>query len=419
MKNLIYVLLMTVAFSTLSLAQVEESKYFEFLKNAYETKSDDDIEFLVMQFNQFLDVFPFSQKNDEVNFMLAEVYRNDRSYFNALANYLKILFLYPGSLHKDQAKAYINTIISDHEERAFEEIKNQFLSELGNINSNNDLVASYFEYLIFLKNNNPEDLNPIIIKEIDYFLNNFGEKSNNADQALFWQCEIYEKEYDWTEASLSYIKLKTLFPESNLIPQVIYNLSLIDYNELSKPKAAKESFVQLISNYAESEFAGNAQFYLGELYEKEFQDLNEAVTNYRLLVETYPTNKFSVEALKRVAEILIDQEKYEEAISTYYQIVELYPKDKYSPDALMEIKYLYVRRLENYLKAVETLKFFAKQYKDNEDAAENLYDAADMYYDELNNKQAAIDTYHQVINEFPDSKYAEWAKDKIEDLTEE
>ena len=97
----------------------------------------------------------------------------------------------------------------------------------------------------------------------------------------------------------------------------------------------------------------------------------------------------------------------------------MYPQDEFATEALLEIKYLYIRRLENYLKAVETLKFFAKQYKDHEDAAEYLYDAAEIYYDDLNNKQAAIDTYHQVINEFPESKYAEWAKDKIESLSEE
>lgn len=400
-------------------AQVVESKYFEYLKDTYATKSSDDVDFLVLQIKEYLETFPLSQHNDEVYFMLGEMYKRDRSYFKSLVNYLKVLYLIPNSSKIEDAKTNISQIVKDHEERAFEDIQIDFLSKLNDLKTNNDIGISFFEYLMFIKSQNLEDLNEIIIDEIGYYLKHFGYKASSADQVLFWQSELYEEENDWTEASMSYQKLKALFPASVLIPQAIYNSGIIEYQEISEPQAAKESFVQLISNYAESEFAGNAQFYLGELYEEEFRDPKEAVANYRLLVETYPSNKFAVEALKRVADILLDDDKYEEAIASYYQIVELYPQDEFATEALLEIKYLYIRRLENYLKAVETLKFFAKQYKDHEDAAEYLYDAAEIYYDDLNNKQAAIDTYHQVINEFPESKYAEWAKDKIESLSEE
>jgi outer membrane protein assembly factor BamD (BamD/ComL family) len=37
----------------------------------------------------------------------------------------------------------------------------------------------------------------------------------------------------------------------------------------------------------------------------------------------------------------------------------------------------------------------------------------------LNNKQAAIDTFNEVINKFPASDFAEKAKDRIQDLSEE
>jgi len=310
-------------------------------------------------------------------------------------------------------------IVKDHEERAFEDIQTEFLAKINEAKSSAEIANSFFEYLMFVKSQKLDDLNQILIEEMGYYLENFSDKATSADQVLFWQAELYGNEGDWNEASLTYRKLKSLFPKSVLTPQVIYNSALIEYQEISKPNVAKESFVQLISNYPESEFAGNAQFYLGELYENEFRDNNEAIANYRLLVETYPKNEFAVEALKRVAELLYDEEKFEEAITSYYQIVELYPQDEFSTEALIEIKDIYVGQLENYLKAIETLKFFADQYKEHEDAAENLYDAADMYYDDLNNKQAAIDTYHQIINNFPDNKYAEWAKDKIEDLSEE
>jgi TolA-binding protein len=184
-------------------------------------------------------------------------------------------------------------------------------------------------------------------------------------------------------------------------------------------QAAKDSFISLITEYPEIPIAGDAQFFLAELYEEKFDNKDEAVSNYRVLVETYPENRFAVESLKRVAEIMKDRDNYEETIASYYQIVELYPKNKFAPDALLEIEYLYRRQLNNYEKSIETLKLFASQYPDREDAPEHLYDAAEIYADELNNKQAAIDTFHELINKFPDSKYAERAKDKIADLSEQ
>jgi len=419
MKNFLALIFVLFVFNSSIFAQVNEAKYYEYLKTTFAQKSGDETEFLILQFKDYLNSFPLSQNNDGIYYMLGEMYKNDRSYFQALVNYLKVVYLYSGSAKSAAAKTNITQLVKDHEERTFEDIQTEFLAKINEAKSSPEIANSFFEYLMFVKFQNLENFNEILIEETGYYLKYFGDKANNADQVLFWQAELYGIESDWTEASLTYKKLITLFPTSTLIPQVIYNSALIEYQEISKPNEAKESFVQLISNYAESEFAGNAQFYLGELYEKELQDNNEAIANYRLLVETYPKNEFAIEALKRVAELLYDDEKYEEAIASYYQIVELYPKDEFATEALMEIKDIYVRRLENYLKAIETLKFFADQYKDHEDAAENLYDAADMYYDDLNNKQAAIDTYHQIINDFPDSKYAEWAKDKIEDLSEE
>jgi TolA-binding protein len=137
------------------------------------------------------------------------------------------------------------------------------------------------------------------------------------------------------------------------------------------------------------------------------------------LVESYPSSRFAVESLKRVAGIMEDKENYVEAIAAYYQIFELYPKNSYTPEAVLEIENLYRRKLENYDKAVETLKLYTDQFSQREDAAERLFDAGDIYMDELNNKQAAIDTYNEVINKFPTSDYAEKAKDRIQDLSEE
>lgn len=406
-------------FGTKIFAQIDESKYFDFLQQSFTNKVSDDNEFLITQFEIYLNTFPGSAKGDEALFLLGKLFIEEREYFDALSCFAKINFLYPNSARLKDAKVEYTQIVQDHESRAFEDIQINFLKKLNESKSEKEFISSYFDYLFFFHESNIEDLNKILMKDINYYMSYFPSKIENGDQILLWQGKIYETERDWIEAVLSYKKLKHVFPNSSLIPEVLYRIAFLEYSELSKIQIAKEHFVQIITDFDQSPFAGDAQFYLAELYEKELDNKKEAITNYRLVVETFPKNKYAVESLKRVAEILEYDDKYEEAIASYYQIVELYPQDEFAPDALKEIKTLYVRKLENYQKAIETLKFYATQYQDKEDAAEMLFDAAEIYEDDLGEKQAAIDTYHQVINAFPKSDYAEKAKDRIEYLSEE
>jgi len=419
MKKLLSTFLILTIFTLgITNAQINENSFFSYLQKSFTNKTSDENEFLVKQFEIFLNTFPSSSHGDECYYYLGQIKIEERDYFDALSCYVKIRYLYPKSSRLVDAKNAWTQIVNDHESRSFEGIAKEFLSNLNDIKPANDLMTAYFEYLLLMHESKVEDYNRILLSDINYYLLNFATKVQNTDQCLFWLGEIYEKQRDWDESLLSYKKLLELTPQSSLIPQTLFRIAYLQYSEKSEAKKAKESFVQLITSYSENDAAGDAQFYLAELFDKELDDKKEAIANYRLVVETYPKNKHSVEALKRVAEILEKDDKYEEAIASYYQIVELYPDDPFAPGALMEIKDLYLRKLKNYDKAIETLKFYAKQYSQKEDAAEMLFDAADIYEDDLKNKQAAIDTYNQVRNDFPGTKYAEKAKDRIESLSE-
>jgi TolA-binding protein len=282
-----------------------------------------------------------------------------------------------------------------------------------------DRNTAYFDYIKFVFELNIDDLNEILLKDITTYIIIYAKSVKDIDQLYFWVGSLYKKSSDWNQSILAYSKIKYIAPESLLIPQTLFQIALLQYQETSQYSEAKDTFVSLIAAYPDISVAGDAQFYLAELYEKKLDNTDEAIANYRVLVESYPTSRFAVESLKRVAEIMEIKENYVEAIAAYYQIFELYPQDNFTPEALLEIENLYRRRLENYDKAIETLKLYADQFSQREDAAEKLFDAGDIYKDDLNNKQAAIDTYNEVINKFPTSEYAEKSKDRIQDLTEE
>lgn len=399
-------------------AQIPEAGYFKFLTESYDNHNSDITEYLISECNFYLNNFSDSPNIAETYFILGKLYEEEKDYPEAFTCYLKINCLDPSGNRQSDAISHINRILQDKAERTFRDKRTRIDEFVGKPTQFSDRNTAFHEYLLFLYDLDIEDINEILENEIKYYLNVYAQVVKNLDQILFWQAELYEKSKDWEEAVAAYTKLKYITPDSPLLAQSMFKIAYLQYNETRQYQEAKENFSDILTNYAGSSIAGDAQFYLAEMYQEKFDDPVESIANYRLLVENYPKHRYAVESLKRVAEMLKNDDKYEEAINAYYQIFELYPEHTSAPDALLQIEELYRRKLNNYIKAIETLKLYALQYATREDAAERLFDAADLYQDELNDNQAAIETYNEVINKFPESKYAERAKDRIADLNE-
>ncbi len=420
MKNLILLLIFCVLIGILPVqAQLTEQNYYNYLHESYSRQDDNVYDYLIEEFQIFLLTFPDSPNSDEVLFMLASLYDASNDNEEAFCIFIKLKFLYPNSTRVNDAVTAVNDIVHNKAERTFEDYKTKIDEKVTNTPQSPDKLTALYEYLRFLYELNIDDVNQFLRTEIKNYLHTYSENAKNSDQLFLWIADLYEKDSDWDEAIYSYTKLSYLYPNSPLMPDVIFKRSYVLYKEKRAYQQARDSFIRVITDYPESESAAEAQFYLAELYQEELENPQEAITNYQVLVEAYPKNWHAVEALKRVAEIYYSQEKYQDAINSYYQIYELYPENPYTPDALIEISDLYKGKLKNFEKTIEILKLFAAQYPEHADAAERLFEAGEIYEDDLERKQAAIDTYHEVKNKFPTSKYAERAQDHIDDISQE
>ncbi len=422
MKNLILLLAFILIVGNITVyAQLTEPGYYNYLHESFSRQDDDIFEFLIDEFHIYLSTFPDSQHSDEALFMLGSLYDARGDDEEAFCTFVKLKFLYPQSIRVNDAVTAINDIVHNKAERTFKDYKTKVDEKITNTPLSPDMMTANYEYLKFLYklNIDDDDVTEYLLKEINNYLHSNPNKAKNSDQLFLWIANLYEKDSDWNEAIYTYTKITHLYPESPLMPDVLFKRSYVLYKEKRAYQQARDSFVRVITDYPENESAAEAQFYLAELYQEKLDNPEEAISNYQLLVETYPKNRHAVEALKRVAEIHDDAKRYQDAINSYYQIYELYPENPYTPDALIEISELNEDRLKDYEKTIEILKLFATQYPEHEDAAERLFDAGEIYEDDLELKQAAIDTYHEVINKFPTSKYAERAQDHIEDLSQE
>ncbi len=400
-------------------AQISESNFATYLEDLYQNRNSRITDRMISEFNDYFYSFHNGANADRMMFLLGRIYMEEEMYREAFVTFLKIKYLYPQTRYLVDVTGNMNQIVLTKAERLFEDHQSEIIGHITAPLSEGDYQRSYFACLSYLHQLNLEDLNIALLKEIRLYLSYYPDNAIKAEDLIFWSGNIYESIDEWYEALVQYRKLMNLFPSSVFIPNALYRIAWIHYKETDQYELARDTFIKLVTDYSQLELAGDAQFYLAELFQNEIENETEAIANYRLLVETYPQNAHAVEALKRVAEMLEDQKNFEEAIAGYYQIFELYPDDEFAPEALMEIERLYRKELDNYEKSAETLKLYAERYPKLENAAENLYDAAEMVEEELNNKQGAIDLYHQVINNFPNSKYAEKARDQIEDLTAE
>ena len=68
MKNFLALIFILSVWNSALFAQVDETKYFEYLRTTFAQKSDDEAEFLILQFKEYLDSFPMSQNNDGIYF---------------------------------------------------------------------------------------------------------------------------------------------------------------------------------------------------------------------------------------------------------------------------------------------------------------------------------------------------------------
>lgn len=419
MKYFLFLILFLCLFSGFLQAQIPDQGYYNYLKEKVATAGKEIPEFMIEECWNFIESFPESNYLPGALYLLAQLYETEKDYPEAFSTYMKHVILFPQDQQKNDIVTAINQIVHNHADRMFRTKRTKIDEFLTSPQNRLPVVTAAYKYLNFIYELEIDDLNAMIRREITWYLHTFPKTAKNMDELILWQGDLFEKSRDWDEAATAYSKILFLTPESSLIPQTLLKIGLIQYREQRAYEQARDSFMKIITDFPETQTAGDAQFYLAEVYEEKLDNPDEAAANYRLLVEAYPKNANAVEALKRVAELHEDQDAYEEAIAAYYQIFELYPSHQYTPEALLEIETLYRRRFENFEKAIETLKLYASQYSQREDAAERLFDAAEMFEDDLQNKLAAIETYREVISSFPESKYAKKAQERIEELSAE
>jgi tol-pal system protein YbgF len=123
-------------------------------------------------------------------------------------------------------------------------------------------------------------------------------------------------------------------PGASNIPQAppadqLYNDALRDYNA-NKNDLAVQEFTQYLQVYGNTDLAGNAQFYLGEISYRQ-QNFSGAVQAYNKVLDQYPGGNKTASAQLKKAYALLELGQRDAGVQELRSLISRYPK---SPEAL-------------------------------------------------------------------------------------
>lgn len=167
---------------------------------------------------------------------------------------------------------------------------------------------------------------------------------------------------------------------------------------------AIELYLSFVHTHPRHEKSPQALFEVGRLQQMVLDEPRKAVESYRKLVSSYPVNKYTIQAQRRLAEIYKkDFSKYHQAIIEYEKLLHAAPGYSDAAFIQFEIARCYTL-LHNYSQAaIEYEKLIKKHPK---------YDRlAEVYFEMGNNAyiggryKAAVKAYQTVEDRFPKSPF--------------
>jgi TolA-binding protein len=397
-------------------AQYDSDKLFAFLQDSYKQNDKKVYDFLIAELNQYLDIFPEVKNTAEAQYLLAKIYEAKGDKHEALASFLKTMYLYPNSARHEECANGARLIIS--KEKAYAPKKEKLLAIVDGPFEGDTLADRHYDYLGFLVELDDANLYNWTVDEAKRFISRF-PNDERVEIVLREIADLYAKKGEHREAAFSYLKIEYAYSESPLLPYTRYSRGVMLYKELGETQKAIEVFTQVVTQYPQSEYAGTSIFMLAEIKQKKTKDHKGAIAEYRKFIDTYPDNAKVIDALFAIAEINADKlAAYAEAIAAYDEIVAKDSTDERGAKALEKAGDLYKNKFGDYAKAAEYYAKVAEVYPSYEKAPDLLLEAGSLSEMKLKDDKKAMEYYETILAKFPASKRAGEAKRRMAKLQE-
>jgi len=350
--------------------EIKEDALFNYAKLQYE-KSSSSFNQAIKALEQYINEYPNSIHNDEVQDYLAKIYLSTKNYQGAINSLEKIQHKSPALLKSYQRCTYL---------RGLELLNNKEYSA----------AVKYFE------------------KSLKY---NFDK--NTEISAMYWLAEAQYRNSQFAEAVQSY---KLYLNSSEAKKDENYQLSYygLGYALMGNQKysEAEKAFSDFLSSKGnDSELVSDAYLRLADCQFMQ-KKVTQAAVNYDKCAKMEQSN--ADYALFQTAMLQGYQKELNKKVTGLEQLLKKYPNTGYKPEAEFELASAY-HALNQYKKTITAYQEFIKNYPKNALVRQAYNKLAQAHWN-MNDVSSAIQNFKLVLENYPNSHEAKDALVNLETI---
>ncbi|MCA9403353.1 MAG: tetratricopeptide repeat protein [Candidatus Omnitrophica bacterium] len=232
-------------------------------------------------------------------------------------------------------------------------------------------------------------------------IKNRAQKKTVKISAMTQIGDAYQDAGEWEKAVSVYDEILREYPESQYADYVQYRQG-IALLKMEKIEAATLSFQTLRSNFADSKYLADVNYYLAVAY---FKKSNWTLAKHQILKfleQQHGRNELTAEALYILGLSQFNLKEYDSAVLNFKKITRNYPLDK---DMLLTAELGIAKALYekgDTAEGVSNFQQIAIRYPNSREAQESLIWLGDHYL-RAGEYQRSIDYYSQFVKSFPGS----------------
>lgn len=201
------------------------------------------------------------------------------------------------------------------------------------------------------------------------------------------------------------------YPNSERVPEAMMEMGKCQKEMLEKSRllmvdSIVKSYEDMVNRFPQSDYAPQALYQIGLLYEKEMKEYREAIKYFEKCAIDYPTTSYAASSYYRIGQIYENNlNDFDGALMTYQRITKDFFKFQIAVDARLRIQQIYETKTKEPHKALEAYAELINNYPENKKMPEILMNLA-KFHRERGDNENAIKTYEQMIEKFPKEKGA-------------
>lgn len=348
----------------------------------------------IRKFNELRDNFPKSDLNEEGQYYLAKSFREDEKIEQAAQTMRRFVEKYPKSDYLEEVLFLLGTTLmkeGESEEAAgyLDRLSREFSRSAYKIKADLEMAEFYLE------KEEPEKSLEVYTRLVDLDLE---DELKIRCLSKMAETQIDLGQFNEALATIERLEEMTLQPSEQAQELLLRGQAFLGVDSVRR---AIGSYRRVRGGFPKSKYSAEALFRLGVIFQERLDSLEIAQKTFDRVPKQYPQSPYAKEAIKRSVNIAnlikfsqsTGEESEEQKAETQFKLAELQ-----------------FFQFNNAEKALVEYRKVVDEYGDSDLAPRAMYSIGYIYLTALADSAKAIETYQGLVERYPDSQQAEYAR---------